>query len=344
MNARKRSHPLAEEEEPFQEASSALTDEAREAKEAEDKDEDDAGERLMEEGAEAEAAEAEAETGEGEVDFLEDVTGLYLNQIGGKALLTAEEEQAYARRAKAGDFEARQIMIERNLRLVVKIAKHYLYHGLPFLDLIEEGNIGLIQALERFEPERGFRFSTYATWWVRQAIEHGIMNQARMIRLPSNVLKKISRIQRVFRQLEPEAPREQRIAKAAAMLDLSADEIRRALYLNENIVSLDLPLDARSGSSFGDFISGGEGDNPEARLQAQEMGNLIESWMKRLSVRQRDIVERRYGLNGQKPSTLAAIARDLDLTCERVRQIQKEALECMRRVLREGGLGRENLL
>jgi len=333
MNARKRLRPLEGEEEPLREAS-PLSDEWEGTADEEGADESGLDDE----------AETDTDIGEGEADFLEDVTCLYLNQIGGKALLTAEEEQDYARRAKAGDFAARQTMIEHNLRLVVKIAKHYLHHGLPFLDLIEEGNIGLMHALERFEPERGFRFSTYATWWVRQAIERGIMNQGRTIRLPSNVIKKISRIQRAFRQLEPESPLEHRIAQASAMLDLSVDEIRRALYLSEHIVSLDVPLDSGSGSSFGDFIVGNEGDNPETRLQTQETGALIESWMQHLSIRQREIVERRYGMNGQKPSTLTEIAHDLDLTCERVRQIQKEALECMRRLLKEGGLGRENLL
>ena len=288
--------------------------------------------------------EDEVEAEAGEADFLEDVTCLYLNQIGVKPLLTLEEEQVYARQAKAGDDKARQIMIERNLRLVVKMAKRYLYHGVPFLDLVEEGNIGLIHALDRFDPERGFRFSTYATWWVRQAIERGVMNQSRTIRLPSNILKKINRIRRVLRQMEPEDSEEHQIAKAADFLGASADEVRRMLYLSENIVSLDIPLDMGSNSSFGDLIMGGEGDDPESQLQEQEISRLVARWMERLSFRQREIVERRYGLNGHDPSTLTKIASDLDLTCERVRQIQHEALECIRRILKESGLEQDNLL
>ncbi|MCL2021258.1 MAG: sigma-70 family RNA polymerase sigma factor [Betaproteobacteria bacterium] len=339
MNARKR-QPPPEEKKSFQGFSSRLTGAAGEAETggelaAEGAGGGDAGEGLMEEEAEAEA---------GKADFFEDVTCFYLNQIGGKPLLTPEEEQVYARQARAGDPAARQVMIERNLRMVVKIAKRYLYHGVPFLDLIEEGNIGLIYALDRFDPERGVRFSTYATWWVRQAIERGIMNQSRTIRLPGNVFKKISRIRRALRKMEQESPQEHRIAKVAAQLGVPADEVRRVLYLSENIVSLDIPLDAGSGYSFGDFIAADEGDDPETQLQEQEINNLVARWMKRLTIRQREIVERRYGFNGQEPSTLTNIALDLGLTCERVRQIQREALECIRRILKEGGLGQESLL
>ncbi|MDR0233550.1 MAG: sigma-70 family RNA polymerase sigma factor [Zoogloeaceae bacterium] len=340
MSARKRQSPSDEEESLLN--LSGSTDGAGgtgggEGTAAEDRGGDDAGEAPLKEAA---GAEAEAE----EIDLLEDVTSLYLNQIGEKQLLTLEEEQVYARRAKAGDFEARQIMIERNLRLVVKMAKRYLYHGVPFLDLVEEGNIGLIHALDRFDPERGFRFSTYATWWVRQAIERGIMNQSRTIRLPGNIFKKISRIRRALRQFGPESSQEQRIAKAAALLDVPVDEVRRVLDLSENIVSLDVPLDVGSSHSFGDFIAGGEGDDPEALLQEHEINRLVADWMERLTPRQREVVERRYGLNGQELSTLTKIALDLDLTCERVRQIQQEALERIRRILREGGLEQESLL
>jgi RNA polymerase nonessential primary-like sigma factor len=162
--------------------------------------------------------------------------------------------------------------------------------------------------------------------------------------LPGNIFKKISRIRRALRKVEQESPEEHRIAKAAALLDVPADEVRRILYLSENVISLDVPLDAGSSYSFGDFIAGEEGDDPEAQLQEQEINRLVAQWMTRLTARQREVVERRYGFNGQEPSRLASIAHDLGLTCERVRQIQREALECIRRILKEGRLGQENLL
>ena len=327
MNTRKR-QPQAGKGKSLDD-SSRLSDETEEEAEAEG----GADESFREEEEERERA-----------DFFEDVTCFYLNQIGINPLLTPEEELVHARAARAGDSASRQIMIERNLRLVVKIAKRYFYHGIPFLDLIEEGNIGLIHALDRFDPERGVRFSTYATWWVRQSIERCLMTQARLIRLPGNIHKKISKIRRVLRKIDQESHQEHRIAEAAALLNMSRDEVRRILSLSENIISLDVPLDVGSSYSFGDFIAGSEGDDPEAQLQEQEINRLVAHWMKRLTNRQRDVVERRYGLNGQEPVTLTDIARDLGLTCERVRQIQREALECIRRVLKEGGLGQESLM
>ncbi len=291
-----------------------------------------------------EEAQAGSDGGAGEPDFLEDVTQLYLNQIGAKPLLSPAEELETARRVRQGDFAARQKMIEHNLRLVVNIAKHYLNRGIPLLDLVEEGNLGLIHALEKFDPERGFRFSTYATWWIRQSIERGIMNQSRTIRLPVHVVKEINVVLRAMRHLESEASRDRTLEQVALLLDKPVEEIRHILHLNEHIASLDIPLEIDSNQTVVDLIADENGENPETLLQGHERNRLVAEWLSQLSERQRQVVERRYGLNGHEVATLDAIATDLELTRERVRQIQMEGLDRLRRILKRGGLTRESLL
>lgn len=279
-----------------------------------------------------------------EADFLEDVTQLYLNQIGAKPLLTPEQELETTRKVRQGDFAARQKMIEHNLRLVVNIAKHYLNRGIPLLDLVEEGNLGLIHALEKFDPERGFRFSTYATWWIRQSIERGIMNQSRTIRLPVHVVKEINVVLRAMRHLESEASRDRTLEQVALLLDKPVDEIRRILHLNEHIASLDTPLEIDPSHSVVDFIVDENGTDPESMLQSSELNQLVQAWLGQLTERQCQVVERRYGLNGHEIATLDAIANDLGLTRERVRQIQMEGLDRLRRILKRGGITRDSLL
>lgn len=287
---------------------------------------------------------AQSETAEPETEFISDVTQLYLHEIGLHPLLSAEEELRYARRAAQGDFAARQKMIERNLRLVVNIAKHYLNRSVPLLDLVEEGNLGLMHALEKFDPERGFRFSTYATWWIRQNIERAIMNQSRTIRLPVHVIKELNLVLRAKRHLESHGDREASVEDIAHLLGKPAEEVRSVLAHNEHVASLDAPLDLDPMLSIGESISDEQGINPEAGLQAQEVESLVQQWLGQLNDKQRTVIERRFGLNSQEVCTLEELAGHLGLTRERVRQIQLEALVQLRRVLRQRGLSREALL
>lgn len=272
-----------------------------------------------------------------------DVTQRYLNDIGARPLLTPEQEFAFAQRARAGDFAARQKMIEHNLRLVVNIAKHYLNRGMPLLDLIEEGNLGLIHALEKFEPERGFRFSTYATWWIRQSIERAIMNQARTIRLPVHVVKELNVVMRALRGLEAELGRDVTVDEIARKLNRPVDDVRRILSIGEHTTSLDAPLDADPNHTIADMLADDQGVDPESDLAVGEIELLLMQWVSQLDARHRQVIERRYGLNGDEPSTLEMIAADLDLTRERVRQIQLEALQKLRRIIRRDDVSRENL-
>ena len=279
-----------------------------------------------------------------EVELLNDVTQHYLNEIGAKPLFSPQEEFDWACRAQRGEFEARQKMIEHNLRLVVNIAKHYLNRGIPLLDLIEEGNLGLIHAIEKFDPARGFRFSTYATWWIRQGIERAIMNQSRTIRLPVHVVKEINLILRAVRHLETANGREIHLEQIAHLIDRPIADVRRAMALNEHIASLDAPLEIDPNHTIADAIPDDNALDPESLLQSCEVSELVSHWVEQLSEKQRRVLERRYGLGGTEISTLEEIAADLDLTRERVRQIQIEALDQLRRVIKRGGVSRDNLL
>lgn len=274
-------------------------------------------------------------------EFQGDVTLTYLKEIGKNTLLTAQQERELATRVRAGDFEARQKMIECNLRLVVNVAKHYLHRGLELLDLVEEGNLGLIHALEKFEPERGFRFSTYATWWIRQNIERAIMNQSRTIRIPVHIIREMNSCLQAFRHLEAHNGTEPSAEDVAHLLGKPVDCVRYALNLNQRMASLDTPLGIDPELTLGDAIPDEHTPLPEEELQCAEIDAFVHLWLDGLGAKQRCVIERRFGLNGHEIHTLEKVADTLDITRERVRQIQVEALESLHRTLKSKGISRD---
>jgi len=278
-----------------------------------------------------------------ENEFLSDVTQIYLNEIGANPLLTADEEAALARRVRTGDFSARQTMIERNLRLVVNIAKHYLNRGIPLLDLVEEGNLGLMHALEKFDPERGFRFSTYATWWIRQNIERAIMNQSRTIRLPVHVVKELNQVLRAQRSLEASGNGEFTLEQVAVRLEKSVEEVRAILALSEHTASLDAPLEIDPTLSIGESLADDQAMSPDVHIHDAEVEELIREWIGMLNEKQRLVIRHRYGLDECEVMTLEELAARLSLTRERVRQIQLEALGQLRRTVKRRGISRDEL-
>ena len=272
-----------------------------------------------------------------------DATRLYLSEIGYSPLLTAEEEVYYARLAQKGDDGARKHMIECNLRLVVKIARRYMNRGLALLDLIEEGNLGLIRAVEKFDPERGFRFSTYATWWIRQTIERAIMNQTRTIRLPIHVVKEINVYLRAARRLTQTLDHEPSAEEIAKLLHKPIDEVKRMLGLNERVTSVDTPIGHDSDKSLLDAIPDEHNADPSEVLQEDDVMGHLEFWLSRLNDKQREVVERRFGLHGHKISTLEEVGNEIGVTRERVRQIQVDALKRLREILEGEGFSPEAL-
>jgi|JRYH01.1.fsa_nt_gb RNA polymerase nonessential primary-like sigma factor len=276
-------------------------------------------------------------------EFLGDVTQLYLNEIGANPLLTAEEEGRLTRLVRSGDFDARQTMIERNLRLVVNIAKHYLNRGIPLLDLVEEGNLGLMHALEKFDPERGFRFSTYATWWIRQNIERAIMNQSRTIRLPVHVVKELNQVLRAQREIEAKQEKGCTLEQIARRLGKTVDEVRAILALGDHTASLDAPLDIDPALSIGESLADDRAVPPEDQIHAGEVETLVREWLRMLGGKHRTVIYHRYGIDECELMTLEELATQLELTRERVRQIQLEALAQLRRILRRRGIERDAL-
>ncbi len=266
-----------------------------------------------------------------------DATRIYLSEIGNAKLLTAEEEVYFSRLAQKGDVPSRQRMIESNLRLVVKIARRYMNRGLALLDLIEEGNLGLIRAVEKFDPEKGFRFSTYATWWIRQTIERAIMNQTRTIRLPIHVVKEINSCLRATRQLTQKLDHEPSAEEIAGLLDKPLDGVKKMLGLNERITSVDTPFGKNADKPLLDTIADTHCKDPTDSLQTEGLHSNLDGWLNKLNDKQREVVERRFGLHGYENATLEQVANELGVTRERVRQIQMDALKRLRVILEKDG-------
>ncbi len=264
-----------------------------------------------------------------------DPTHLYLSEIGYSPLLSAEEEVYYARRAQRGDESARRRMIESNLRLVVKIARNYLNRGLAFLDLIEEGNLGLIHAVEKFDPERGFRFSTYATWWIRQTIERALMNQTRTVRLPIHIIKQINNYVRTSRSLAQRLDHEPSLDEVARVMQKSASEVERMMSLYEREVSIDSA--GTQERTLLETLPDESWSDPSEILQDAEVSINIDAWLQELNDKQREVVEYRFGLHGREAATLEEVGERIGVTRERVRQIQLEALQRLRQIMERTG-------
>lgn len=278
----------------------------------------------------------------------DDPTQIYLGEIGFSPLLTAEEEVTLARRVQAGDQKARAKMIESNLRLVVKIARRYYNRGLEFLDLIEEGNLGLLRAVEKFDPERGFRFSTYATWWIRQTIERAIMNQTRTIRLPVHVIRELNLYLKAAREIAKNQenhdyePSYELIAKKVGR---SVEDVKEMMELNEKMVSLDTLISNDDQSNVSrpllDVIADKHKTDPSELLSDEIFDKNLESCLDELNDKYKEVLFRRFGLKGYEKETLEEVGAKIGLTRERVRQIQMNALKALREVMKKRGLTHE---
>ncbi|MBS0317087.1 MAG: RNA polymerase sigma factor RpoS [Proteobacteria bacterium] len=280
-----------------------------------------------------------------------DALTLYLRDVRRTELFSAEEEFAIATRARHGDFLARQAMIEHNLRLVVSIAKRYLGRGVPLSDLIEEGNLGLMHAIDKFEPDRGFRFSTYATWWIRQSVERAVMSQARVIRLPVHVIRELQQVLRARRALENDIaflasrPDGVRVEDIAALLGRDVHEVADLLSLAETPRSLDAPTDRSDDEhSLAETMPDDLAVDPTDTAHTHQVERLVGGWIEALTHREKEVLEGRFGLHDREPETLEVLSDRLGLTRERVRQIQNEALLKLKRQLHRSGIGKEAFL
>jgi RNA polymerase nonessential primary-like sigma factor len=293
------------------------------------------------------AAPAEIASGDSDVG---NTLQAYLREIRKAPLFTPEQEYETALKARGGDFDARQSMIERNLRLVVSVAKNYLGRGMPLTDLIEEGNLGLMHAIGKFEPERGFRFSTYASWWIRQSIERSIMHQARLVRLPVHVVRELNQVLKARRALEAEQGRqgggERAIGAEAVALAVGrpVGEVNDLLKLAEHPTSLDAPLERDAGGeSMLDSVADDQATDPMGLTLSHEVSLLLENGLAELNEREREVLAGRYGLHDRDPETLEVLADRMGLTRERIRQIQQEALLKLKRRMARQGVDRDSI-
>lgn len=269
-----------------------------------------------------------------------DATSLYLKEIGYSPLLSAEEEVSYSIRLRQGDNTARRKMIESNLRLVVKIARCYINRGLDLLDLVEEGNLGLMRAVEKFDPHRGFRFSTYATWWIRQTIERALMNQTRTIRLPVHVVKELNTYKRAARKLAQNLDHMPNSEDVAKLVDKPVETVSKMLELNDRICSLDVSV-GESDKSLKDTIPDYQTNSPERLVSDDNLSGKLALWINELPEKQKEVLIRRFGLMDHQQETLDQVGREVGLTRERVRQIQIDGLKRLRSMLKQNGLSRE---
>ena len=267
-----------------------------------------------------------------------DVTRIYLSEIGRSPLLSADEEKSLTRAARKGCVASHQHMIESNLRLVVKISRAYINRGLPLLDLIEEGNLGLIRAVEKFDPDRGFRFSTYATWWIRQSVERAIMNQCRTVRLPIHVIRELTTYLRTRRELEQILGRRPSVEEISETLQIPVEDVHTIFSFNESTTSANLNQSEEASRAMLDSIIDEQGKNPESEYAGHAAEELLGHWLELLSRQQRMVVEHRFGLHGKGRRTLEEVGQLLGVTRERVRQVQLAALTRLREISSREGI------
>jgi RNA polymerase nonessential primary-like sigma factor len=272
-----------------------------------------------------------------------DATEIYLKELAHSKLLTADEEKHYGRLAREGDASAFKTMVESNLRLVVKLCRRYLHRGLPLLDLIEEGNLGLIHAVEKFEPERGFRFSTYAAWWIKQNIERAIMNQSRTIRLPVHVVKELNVYLRASRELAAQLPYDPTAKEVANHIGQPVQTVEKMFHLNERTTSLDIPVKGSLDKPIVETLYDEEAPSLPDVLQNETIARKVDEWLDGLSDKQRDVLCRRYGLRDFEPGTVEEVAAVMQISRDRVRQIHAGALEHLREIIKDEGFTAETV-
>lgn len=270
-----------------------------------------------------------------------DAAHIYMHEIGFKPLLTSEEEVKLAQLVQTGDHAAKNLMIESNLRLVVKIARRYLPSGMDLLDLIEEGNLGLIRAVEKFDPNMGYRFSTYATWWIRHMIERAIMNQGRTVRIPVHIGKEIQGYKRKARALEQKLDHTPTSAEVTEATQKSVEEIQRLMGLSKSIVSIDAPISEDDTTSFSDTMVDDNNINPEQTMIEANIVQLIDRWLGTLQELQREVIARRFGLRGYERSTLEEVSKVMEINREKVRQLQERGIRKLRQIMYDEGISTE---